>query len=147
MSNDAEHGKNIELAAGAENIGVATMLADLIRQNLEQKPRKHADFQRLATTVFIDVTDAQVSITLAFGGGVLTVHPGIFGQPRIRITTSAGVLLALCMLKVVNGIPRPLHPDSRALVGHMLSGAVKISGIPRNPVQMFRFARLMSVNG
>ena len=34
----------IELAPGAENNGFATMLADLVRQNLEAKPHKVADF-------------------------------------------------------------------------------------------------------
>ena len=147
MGDIARNGGSIELAAGAERIGLATMLADLIRQNLEQEPRKRADFQRLSTSVFIDVIDANVSITLAFAGGALMVHAGSYGQPRIRIATTASVLLGLCMLKVVNGIPRPLHPDSRALVRHMLSGDVKITGIPRNPLQMLHFARLMSVNG
>jgi len=138
---------HIQLAAGAEEVGLANMLADLIRQNLEQNPRKWSDFQRLATSVFIQVIDAEVSITLAFAGGSLLVHPGSHGEPRIRISTTAELLLGLCMLRVVNGVLRPFHLDSRALIGNMLRGAVKISGIPRNLLQMFRFARLMSVNG
>jgi hypothetical protein len=105
------------------------------------------DFQKLTTSFFIDVVDAEVSITLAFSGGALIVHGGCFGEPQIRITTTSDILLALCMLKVVNGMPRPLHPDSRSLIGHMLKGRVKISGILQSPVQMIRFARLMSVNG
>jgi hypothetical protein len=137
----------IRLAVGAEDIGLASMLADLIRQNLEQNPRKLADFQRLAVSVFIDVIDAEVSITLAFAEGALVVHAGSHGEPGISIATSADLLLALCMLRVVKGIPRPFHRDSRALIGNMIRGAVKISGIARNPVQMVRFARLMSVNG
>ncbi len=137
----------IELATGAEKIGIATMLADLIRQNLEQNPRKWVDFRKLATSVFIDVIDAEVSITLVFADGALVVHAGIHGEPRIRIATSADILLALCMLKVVNGIPRPLHRDSRGLIGNMLRREVRISGISRSPVQLVRFARLLSVNG
>jgi hypothetical protein len=138
---------HIELASGAEEVALAGLLADLIRQNLEQNPRKWNDFQRLATSVFITVTDAEVSITMAFAAGALVVHAGLHGEPRIRISTTADLLLELCMLRVVNGVLRPFHPDSRSLVEKMLKGAVKISGIPRNPVQMFRFARLMSVNG
>ena len=38
----------IELAPGAENNGFATMLADLVRQNLEAKPHKVADFDAIA---------------------------------------------------------------------------------------------------
>ena len=139
--------KHIRLAAGAEEVALAGLLADLIAQNLEQNPGKWKDFQRLATSVHIMVIDAEISITLAFSGGALMVHPGSHGEPRIRISTRAELLLALCMLRVVNGVLRPFHPDSRALIGNMLRGAVRISGIPRNPLQMFRFARLMSVNG
>ena len=138
---------HIVLAEGAEDVGIATMLADLIRQNLEQNPRKWNDFRKLATGVFIDVLDAEVSVTLAFSAGALIVHAGLYGEPLIRITTSADVLLGLCMLRVVNGIPRLFHRHSRALIGNMLRGEVRISGIVRNPLQMIHFARLMSVNG
>ena len=137
----------IELAPGAENVALAGMLADLIRQNLQQHPEKWKDFSKLSTNVFIDVIDAEVSITLAFASGALIVYSGSHGVSNIRVATTADLLLALCMLRVVNGVPRPFHPDSRALIKNMLRGAVKISGIPRNPLQMFRFARLMSVNG
>jgi hypothetical protein len=137
----------IALAEGAENVGIASMLAQLIRQNLEQVPRKWTDFQKLNTSVFIDVPDAEVSVTLVFTDGALMVHAGMHGEPRIRITTSADVLLGLCMLKVVNGVPRPLHRHSRALIGNMLRGKARIAGILSSPVQLIRFARLLSVNG
>ena len=37
----------IELAPGAEDNGLASMLADLVRQNLEAKPHKVPDFEAL----------------------------------------------------------------------------------------------------
>jgi len=48
----------IELAPGAENNAFATMLADLLRQNLESKPHKRADFDALRGSVALiaDVT-------------------------------------------------------------------------------------------
>ena len=47
----------IELAPGAENNAFATMLADLVRQNLESKPHKKKDFDALAGTVALIADD------------------------------------------------------------------------------------------
>lgn len=137
----------ITLAEGAAEVGLATMLADLIAANLEKDPRKWNDFRRLASRFIIDVVDAEVSITLAFSSGALTVHGGAHGEPDVRIATTAELLLALCMLRVVNGVPRPLHRDSRPVIASILRGAVKIGGLGRRPLQLLRFTRLVSVNG
>ena len=138
---------DIRLGEGAEDIAFAGMLADLIRQNLAQDPRKSVDFKKLSTTVFIRVTDADVSVSLCFARGSLVVYRGAQGKPGISVATTADLVLALCMLRVVNGMPRIFHRDSRALVRNILRGAVRISGLGRHPIQMLRFSRLMSVNG
>ena len=66
----------IELAPGAEDNGLAMMLADLVRQNLEAKPHKNGDFDALDGSVSIVADDADVALTLRFDSGKLTIHAG-----------------------------------------------------------------------
>ena len=135
----------ITLAEGTRDVGIAGMLADLIRQNLEQNPLKRADFDRLRAVVYIEVRDADVAATLVFDGGSLTVHGGRFGEPALRISADAQSVLALCAMKIVRGLPDPLHRDSRALLGRILTREIRIEGMSRAPMQLLRFTRLMSV--
>ena len=145
MNGAAAH--DISLAAGAEDIGLAAMLADLIRQNLEQNPRKGTDFSRLSAAIAMVVLDAEVAITLEFSRGSLVIHGGIHGSPQLRILADAETLLALPRVRIVAGLPHLFGPDGRGLRNGLLSGAVKINGMLRHPVTLVRFTRLMSVNG
>ena len=136
----------IALAAGVENAGLAGMLADLIRQNLEQNPRKRSDFDRLRAVVRISVRDAGVSVTLVFGGGSLVVHGGAFGDPGIRILADAEAVLALCTVRLLFGLPHPFHRGNRAILRRILKGEIRIRLMPGSLSQLLRFMRLMSVS-
>jgi hypothetical protein len=138
--------KSITLAAGSEKVGLAVMLSDLIRQNLEQNPEKLRDFLGLDAAIAIRVPDAGVAITLAFKRGALVIHGGVHGAPRIHITTTAETLLSLAMLKIAGGLPNLFSPEGYGLVKSLLKGELSIRGIFRGPIQLVRFTRLMSVN-
>ena len=75
----------VVLAPSAGDNGLAIMLADLLRQNLEAKPHKIADFAALDARVSIVADDADVALTLVFDRGRLTVHDGIVGIPDVTI--------------------------------------------------------------
>src|SRR5271155_3497383 len=85
----------IELAPGAENNGFATMLADLVRQNLEAKPHKTSDFGALTCNIAIVAEDADVALTLAFDRGRLVVHDGIHNVPDVTVRGPADVIMAM----------------------------------------------------
>lgn len=75
----------IELAAGADENGLAVMLSGLIAQNLEAKPHKWSDFAALHGSAVIVADDVGVALTLRFDRGErLTIHDGIVGLPRSR---------------------------------------------------------------
>lgn len=135
----------IALAPDARDVGLAAMLADLIRQSLEQNPRKRVDFDRLDTVIQIHVRDADVTVSLVFETGRLVVHGGACGEPRIRISADAEAVLALCMVKLVAGVPHPLHRHNRRLIRMIATGEIRVEGIPRSPLQLLRFTRLVSV--
>jgi len=136
----------IRLAPGAENIGLATMLSDLIRQNLEQNPGKWADFDKLDAHICLEARDADVTVTLEFARGRLVIH-GTCGAPSIHISATAEALLTLPIVRIVAGLPHLFGPKGRGLRRGLLTGRVRIAGIFLKPIQLIRFTRLMSVNG
>ena len=82
----------IELAEGATDIGLAVMLKYLLFQNLEEHPRKVADFNKLDIPIGLTVSDADLALTMKFEKGVLTIYPGIQGDPGLNITAEAVAL-------------------------------------------------------
>jgi hypothetical protein len=146
---------SIELAPGADDNGLATMLADLVRQNLDAKPHKKADFDALAGSVCIVADDAEVALTLRFDGGRLTIHDGIVGIPDVTIRGCADTILALSNMPLTTplGLPFPDPRDKEALavvrsvVQAMRGGRFHIYGMAFHLPLLMRLTRVMSVNG
>jgi hypothetical protein len=135
----------VRRAPGVEESGLASMLADLIRQNLSNDPRRGADFARLDTTVLIEARDAEVSVTMEFSGGSLTVHDGPLPAPRVRISADSQTILELAGLKIVLGLPMIFDRQGRALLKKLLDGSVTISPLKGNIGALLRLTRLLSV--
>ena len=113
----------IVLAPDAERNGLATMLASLVRQNLDDRPDKRPSFARLRGRVTIVAEDIGVTLTLSFEGGRLVVHDGFAGIPlgegivyRIIILV-AGV--ALGMWWVLRYAARVKADAAKSLVADM----------------------------
>jgi hypothetical protein len=150
---------SIELAPGAEGNAFATMLAELIRQNLESKPHKRKDFDALDGTVALIADDADVALTLEFRcslrgeGGRLTLHDGIKGIPDVAVRGSADSIMAMSNVPLTRPFGLPFPTDRQALevlremVRASWSGEVKIYGMLGNMGLLSRLTRVMSVNG
>jgi hypothetical protein len=145
----------IELAPGAENNGFATMLADLVRQNLEAKPHKTGDFDALSGTIAIVADDADVALTLAFDRGRLIVHDGILNVPDVTIRGTADVIMAMSNVPLTKRFALPF-PDRRnreevatmrAIGAAMRAGTFHTYGLWTHLPTMLRLTRVMSVNG
>jgi hypothetical protein len=147
----------IELAPGAESSAFATMLADLVRQNLEAKPHKKKDFDTLHGTVALVADDADIALTLEFRcngeGGRLTLHDGIKGIPDVAVRGSADAIMALSNVPLTRPLGLPLPTDRPALevVRTMLraarTGELRIYGMLGNLGLLSKLTRVMSVNG
>jgi hypothetical protein len=144
----------IELAPGAEENAFATMLAELVRQNIESKPHKRKDFDALDGTVALIADDADVALTLEFiPGGRLTVHDGIKGIPDVAVRGSADSIMALSNVPLTRplGLPVPTDRASlevlRGMVRASVSGELRIYGMFGNLGLLSRLTRVMSVNG
>jgi hypothetical protein len=121
------------------------MLAELVRQNLARDPRKRMDFDRLDATVCIEARDAEVTVTLEFSRGDLTVHAGPHPAPRVRITADSQTILELARLRIVLGLPMIFGARGLAIARKLLDGSVRISPLAGNLGILLRLTRLLSV--
>jgi hypothetical protein len=143
----------IELGPGADGNAFASMLADLVRQNLESKPHKKRDFDALDGTVALIADDADVALTLEFRSGSLVVHDGIKGVPDVAVRGSADAIMALSNVPLTRPFALPLPTDRTALevvrgmVRATRTGELKIHGLFGNLGLLSRLTRVMSVNG
>jgi hypothetical protein len=147
---------NIELAAGAHENGLAAMLADLVRQNIEAKPQKRSSFVAMAGSIAIVADDADVALTLCFErGGRLTIHDGIVGVPDVTVRGPSEVIMALSNLPLRTplGLPIPRAGDSeaaravRAVFDAVRRGTLHVYGMAFHPRLVARLTRLMSIHG
>jgi hypothetical protein len=136
----------IILDPGAAENGLAGMLADLIRQNLEQRPSKRPDFDALSGTVALDASDIDVQVTLDFQKGRVRIYDGVQGRPMLRIRTDHDTILGLTLLPLRFGLPDFLGPQGRATLKKIVDGSLKIQGLWRAPVVLVRLTRLLSVS-
>ena len=153
----ADSNGTISLAPGAEHNAFATMLADLVRQNLESKPHKKKDFARLArgrgVAIALVADDADVALTLVFKDGRLVLHDGIKGVPDIAVRGSADAIMALSNVPLTRPLALPIPTDRPALdvlvemVRATRTGQLKIIGMLGNFGVLSRLTRVMSVNG
>jgi hypothetical protein len=151
-------GADVTLAPGAEENGLAIMLGDLVRQNLEAKPKKMVDFDALEGRVSIVADDADVALTLVFerrAAGSLTIHDGIVGIPDVTIRGPSEAVLALSNMPLATrfGLPLPTPGDPEAvktvrdLMRSMREGKLHFYGMLLHLPLVMRLTRVMSVNG
>jgi hypothetical protein len=146
---------HVLLAPGAEDNGLCTMLADLVRQNLEAKPHKRDDFRALYGNVAIVAEDAEVALTMRFDGGKVTLHDGIVGVPDVTIRGPADAIVGLSNVPLSTrwGLPIARRGDaegqraSLAMVRGLRDGSLRIHGAFAHLPLMLRLTRVMSVNG
>jgi hypothetical protein len=139
-------------APGAEANGLACMLADLLRQNLESKPSKLKDFFRMHGDVGIVAEDADIALTLRFRQGTLTLFEGLIGVPDLTVRGSADVIMSLSNLPLFLGLPLPSPRDRasvapfREMVRAMVRGDLHSYGMATSPRLFLQVTRVMSVN-
>ncbi len=147
---------DVRLAQGAEDNGLANMLASLLRQNLETKPHKWKDFVSLGGRVSIVADDADVSLTMKFErGGKLTIADGIDGIPDVTIRGPAEAIIALSNLPLATRfhLPIPKRGDREAMTAlRVVASAIRRGklhtyGMILHLPLLLKLTRVMSVNG
>jgi hypothetical protein len=136
----------ITLDNGAKDVGLAEMLFNLLRQNLEQKSQKLSSFEALHSNVVIVARDIDITVTLAFGNGELTIYNGIVGKPDLKIIADHDAILDLSLINIFLGLPNYFDKAGRSILKKLLLGKLRIKGLLKHPLQLTHLTKLFSVN-
>jgi hypothetical protein len=136
----------IVLDGRAREVGLADMVSNLIRQNLEQKPHKLGSFRALHSNVVIVARDIDITVTLAFEGGKLTVYNDVVGNPDLKIVADHDAILGLSLINICLGLPNYFDRRGRDILKNLLLGNLKIEGMFKHPLQLTHLTKIFSVN-
>lgn len=136
----------ITVDKGAEENGLANMVADLLRANVETSDRKRAVFLRMKGSVGLIATDAEVKVTLVFDRGRCVVHDGILEGTGVTVTADSDSILELSNVRLVGGLPYYFDEPGRAVVSKVFGRAIRIRGLVRHPVTLTQLGIVLSVN-
>lgn len=135
----------INFAPGAEEVGLAVMLRDLLTQNFEQHPHKIGDFQKLVLRIGLIVSDAGIALTMEFKGDTLTIYPGILSPTHLRIEAEADLVMALSNVRIKWGLPYYFDEPGKEVLAAIRSQRIRIKGLIRHFPSLVRLSRIMSV--
>jgi hypothetical protein len=145
MDMNADKPYSIELAEGAEALGLPDLLKDLIGQNLDQHSKKRTDFFKLKIKIGLIVQDADVSISLDFNKGRLTIYPGILKGIHIVIESESDVIMALSNQSTQWGLPYYFDDVGKEIFSAIKTKRLAVKGMLLHFPSMLRFSRIMSV--
>ena len=89
---------DVRLAPEAEANGLAQMLADLLRQNLEARPVARTRFAAMRGRIVLHARDAEVTMTLDFRQGYVVIHDGALPSPDATIEADADAIVTMSRL-------------------------------------------------
>ena len=130
----------------AKDVGLAEMLFNLLRQNLEQSPHKLSSFEALHSNVVVEARDLDITLTLAFKRGVLKIHHGTVGKPDLKIIANHDAILQLSLIQIRMGLPNYFDKTGRDIFKKVLMGELKIEGLLRHPLQLTHLTKIFSIN-
>jgi hypothetical protein len=133
----------VTVEVGGEVTGLASLLADLLEQNLARAPRRRELLDR-PSTVAIVAADAGVGATLRIGGGAVRVEQGADRGAGVLVRGRSQDLLELTAAPLRWGLPDLLDPRGRRAIGALLSGRVRVRGLLVRPRQVAGLVRLLS---
>lgn len=138
----------IELIGPAKHNGLATMITDLITQNLADHPEKRRDFAHLVGRVAIVAEDAGVALTLQFSFGALAVFDGIDGIPDVTVRASSDdvINMSLVELTQTTRLPDLKGEVTKAMLKASREGRIRVLGAIFNIPMLIHLTRVMSVN-
>jgi hypothetical protein len=136
----------IVLDEAAKDVGLAEMMFNLIRQNLEQKPQRLLSFRALNSNVVIVARDIDITVTLAFKKVELTIYNGIVGRADLKIIADHDAILDLSLIKISMGLPNYFDRTGRDILKKLILGNVKIEGMLKHPLQLIHLTKIFSVN-
>ena len=135
----------ILLDEGARDVGLAEMMFNLIRQNLEQNPQKIKGFNSLDANIAIEARDIQIIIGLEFKHGKLTISKDSSFKPDLHILSDSETILALCLLKIKFGLPYFFDANGFKVLKKLLAKELVIKGLLSHFAALVKLTKVFSV--
>jgi len=136
---------DLNITNKAQDLPFSSIIEELIAGNVAKSPAKQNIYKKMKGVVAIDLPDIEAAVTLIFGQGKLTIEAGIKGNPEIIIKTSYDLVMDLNMINIRWGLPYYFDEAGRRVLGHILSGRLKIKGLFFHTVLLTRLTIIMSV--
>ena len=136
---------DLNISNNAQDVPFSFILADLLAGNIAKSPAKQQTYKKMKGVVAIDLPDIETVVTLIFGQGKLIIEAGIVHNPAIIIKTSSDLVMDLNLLNIRWGLPYYFDEAGRRVVGHLLSGRLKIKGMFSHLVLLTHLTIIMSV--
>ncbi|NLY93468.1 MAG: SCP2 sterol-binding domain-containing protein [Myxococcales bacterium] len=136
----------VELAPGAEKNAFASMMATLIRQNLDDHPSRDKAIKAAKGRASIEVTDLGIDVTFVFDRERVVVYDGVRGIPDVRLRAPAEVVMATSNMEPGPfGLPDPRGETNRKVWEALREGRLEIVGALRSPLLFAALGRLLAV--
>ena len=137
----------IELAPGADSNAFASMMATLVRQNLDDHPDRGWALKLPRGRVSVEVLDLGMSITFVFDGERLVIHDGVKGIPDVRVRGTAELITISSNMESLPGIglPDPRGETNKKLAKALRDGELELVGVLRNPLAFLCFGLILAV--
>src|SRR5689334_21845921 len=131
----------VTLDAQAADNGLALMLQGLLAESIANSNGKRRDFEAMVSTFGIVAPDAEVTVTLEFGGGRCTIYDGLRHEPALVITADSGKIPEMSLLKIRYGLPWLLDENGQGFLRALLKREIRIDGLIRIPPTPLKTAR------
>lgn len=121
--------------------GLALMLHGLLSEAVAGSETKRADLDKMSSRLAIVAPDADVAVTLEFGGGRCAVHDGRALDADLVIVADSYKIPELSLLQIRHGLPWLFDEKGKAFVKDIVERKVKIEGVFKFPPTPLRTAK------
>jgi hypothetical protein len=137
----------LHLDEKASENGLAVIIFDLIRQNIESDPQRKKIISEINTKIGIVAKDesSEVKITLSFDNNKCLIFDGFYNNPEIVIETDYETLLVLPRIPMFAGYPVLTGRASLNMVLNILRGKLNIKGLVFHVFDLIKLLRLITV--
>ncbi|MCX7958392.1 MAG: hypothetical protein N3B13_05030 [Deltaproteobacteria bacterium] len=136
----------IEINKDAADIGLADLIASLIRDNCSNSLLKKRIFANLKGDVLITAKDADVSILLSFDKGRMSISDGKGKNSGLAIKADSENIIGLSNIRLLLGYPFLLNREGVETIIRLITGDIEIKGIGKNIIFGINLLRIISVN-
>ncbi|MFZ8801721.1 MAG: hypothetical protein ACO2PO_01810 [Candidatus Calescibacterium sp.] len=135
----------------AKDNGLASMIYQMIKENLEKNPWKEKFAKKINSEISIFAKDAEVKVSLSFRKDKALVFDGEIFSPDIKLSADTSDLIDMTKIKIVSllGLHIPiLSKDNFELLKKIIDGRIKLqlkNLTIKNIISLFCLVMVLSV--